>query len=290
MTYIIIASIIICVCLGYLAYFLVKKFPEIKNIDISTLPQKQQSEAKTKILEANFSRNSKKVKERLNEFIGPKKSIVTDFFSRFKTKIIALEERYVNIGAKAEEKKKTIAQLFEEAKSLIAKEEYPAAEKLMIEIIAKDKKNIKAYENLGRIYFETKSYDQAEEIFLYLLRLHMSSHKEDKKVATVGFKKGDEEFELDFLSKLGIDTLVARYYDDLGRVYEVTDKADKSIDCYLKATVIEPNNPKYLSKLTELAIKVGDRGLAKKTFNRLKEINPENGKLKQLFAAIEKIK
>jgi len=75
----------------------------------------------------------------------------------------------------------------------------------------------------------------------------------------------------------------------LGEVFEQTKRLDRALDSYLKSATIEPNNPKYLDKIIELAIKVEDVGLAKKTYRHLKKINPENSKVKEYFETLEKM-
>ena len=98
-----------------------------------------------------------------------------------------------------------------------------------------------------------------------------------------------EDVEREIIGSVSIDNKVAVYYDDLAQIYEIEKKNDKALDCYLKSNAIEPNNPKYLDKVIELAIVAGDKGLAKKTLKRLKEINAENAKLSDFKEAIEKM-
>jgi tetratricopeptide (TPR) repeat protein len=137
---------------------------------------------------------------------------------------------------------------------------------------------------LGQLYFNNKSYDQAEEIYIYLIKLSAISDSGGEAKS-----KKLEDAENNLLDTLTVNAKIAVYYDDLAQIYEITGKADKTLDCYLKANMIEPNNPKYLDKIIKLSIELGDKSLAKKTFNRLRQINPENGKLEDLETAIENI-
>ena len=42
---------------------------------------------------------------------------------------------------------------------------------------------------------------------------------------------------------------------------------------------LEPENPKYIDKLIEISIIVGNKKIAKSGLSQLKKVNPENNKL-----------
>lgn len=56
----------------------------------------------------------------------------------------------------------------------------------------------------------------------------------------------------------------------------------KAIKSYQDALNLEPNNPKYVSALLELSIEARNKSLAVRTFDKLKQVNPENEKLDEL--------
>ncbi len=267
-------------------YLVFRKLPDVKNLDINSIPDERQVEARLKILESKFSRSSAKTKEKLGEIFSPSLKKIFSVFSGAKERILSLEAHYKMRDKKsAEERPKAIEELIDEGKELLSKGDYAPAEKSLIEVISKDNKNIKAYELLGELYFNNKSYDQAEEIYIYLIKLSAANDFGGSGVKG----KRLEEAENDLLDTLNVNIKIAVYYDNLAQIYEVVDKKDKALDCYLKANMIEPNNPKYLDKVIDLSIKLGDKSLAKKTLYRLKKINPDNGKLKELESAIENI-
>lgn len=288
MIYIILPLVVIVLGLAYVAYVVFHHLNDLKNLNVQTIPKEKQNEVKNKILQAKLTRESSLLKKKLRWIISPRQNFWLDKWQRFYDKVVALEEKYRRKGEP--EKIKTIEELFAEAGEFLAKDNFLLAEKSLIEIISLDSQNIQAYEELGEMYFNNKNYDQAEEVFKYLLKIHALKDQGYEKLGAIAVKKNHlEEAEVDFLSSLNINNRVANYYDDLGEVYEVTSKLEKALDCYLKATTIEPNNPKYLDKLIDLSIKVGDKTLAKKTFNHFREINPENGKLGEFLEAIEKL-
>lgn len=281
----IILIIILVAGLATLGYLIIKKIPDLKNLDINSLPDEKQDEAKSKILEAKFARNSRKTKERFEGFFSTFSRFFSGRFQKIKDKVSEMEDHYHNKDNQNENSSKVSEEVFQVIKELVEKKDYVPAEKKLIELISRDEKDVMAYEMLGDLYLEKKSYDQAEEIFKYLIKISVAGKSKAK-----GIKKDKlAEAETDLLSSLDVSSKVANYYDDLALIYEMTEKKDSALECYLKASSIEPNNPKYLDKLIELSIKIGDRTLARKTLNRLRQINPDNAKLLDFRKAIENI-
>lgn len=293
MAFLIFLIIVIVFCGAILGYMVFKRLPDLRALDTSSIPEEKQEATRTKILEAKFSRTSAEMSKKIGAAVTPFRESFVSRFRELKDKVSRLEETYKSEAAKKKQKRPpTINELFVLAKDLIDRDDFPGGEKALIEIISRDNKNVAAYEMLGDLYFDNRSYDQAEEIYKYLLKLYTLKNKKSKKQLDALNLSSDEmqQLETDFLADLDIDPKVATYYDDLGELYEATGKVDKGLEAYLKATAIEPSNPKYLNRLIDFSIKAGDKTLAKKTFNRLKQINPENAKLGELYEAIEKMK
>lgn len=274
----------------YLIWTFARHITDLKNLDVNSIGQARQGLTKAMILEKKLARRSAAIKDHFAKIFIPRTRFLSDKIKTLKNRMAVLEDKYN--GSKAPVTPVLIvAELIQEARKMIATGDLAAAEKIMIEVLAKDRKNLDAYEILGEVYTLDKKYNQAEEVYKYLLRLVAVKNSEYKKLNTINLKNDQlEEAEIGFLSALNVSGKIAVYYHDLGRVYELTARNDKAIDCFLKATSIEPNNPKYLDKLIELSIQTGDRGLAKRIFNHLKKINPENGKLEIWRESIEKLK
>lgn len=267
-----------------LGYLILKKIPDLKNLNIDSLMEEKQVLAKKKILEAKFLRLSGNLKSKINKVTSPRGGLLSSRIKKIKARVVELEKKYQE-NKDDTIKPKTIEELFDQAERLIDQEEFADAEKSLIEVIAKDNKNVRAYEMLGDLYFSMKNYDQAEEIYKYLLKLKIVGDHSKKVIRSHKM----DEIETEALSGLDVDSKIAVYYEELGQVYEAMKKDNKALDAYLKATSVDPNNPKYLDKLLEMSIKIKDRGLAKDAYNNLKKINPENAKLADWQETIEKL-
>lgn len=280
----IISLLIIIIGLIILGYVIFKKIPDLKNLNIESLSEEKQGLIRKKILEAKFLRLSSNLKTKINQVTSSRSGLLSSKIKQIKARVVELEKKYQE-NKDDSLKPKTIEELFKEAEKFIDEEQSAEAEKSLIEIIAKDNKNITAYEMLGDLYFSMKSYSQAEEIYKYLLKLKIVGDSGKKVIRSHKM----EELEAEALSKLDIDSKIAVYYEDLGQIYEAMKKDSKALDSYLKATSVDPNNPKYLDKLLEMSLKMKDRGLAKDAFNNLKKINPDNAKLDDFKEAIENL-
>lgn len=281
------AGIIFVISAALLARLILRRLPDLKNLDVTSLPEEIRGSTRTKILHAKWQRSSAATKGRWRQLIEPRRQQWSRRLRRFHEQVAELEQRYHGTLATQTEPM-TLDQLFSHARDLTEREEYGEAEKALIEILAREAKNTRAYEMLGDLYLATKNYHQAEEVFKYLLKLHLLGPQADDELASEVRKHGRfEELETEILSQLDVDPKIAVYYEDLAQVYQRLDKVDKAMDCFLKALAIEPNNPRYLDELIEISLKVKDYDLARKMYRRLKKINPENAKLEDFNDRIE---
>lgn len=285
----ILVLVVFIVSIALLLRIIWHRLPELKVLDIASIPNEKKTGAKARILESKLKRQSQEASERIGVAISPLKEKFSGLTQKIKDNVATLERKYKKNGEIEEVRSKSINELFAEAEKYLSDEEYALAEKSLIEVIARDSKNVRAYELLGQVYRLQKNYSQAEEVIKYLIKLESLKYR--KKDQDQQLKRERmEDAEDAIMEAVEVDSRLSRFYDDLGKIYEADGKKDKALDCYLKANAIEPNSPKFLDKVTELAIAAGDRGLAKKTYKRLKEINPENAKLEDFLEALEKIK
>jgi len=288
MYFLIFISAVLSVSLILLARIILRHLSELKVLDIESIPKEKQGLSKKNILEAKFLRRKKTADQKISRLIKPVRGYFGGLSSKLQDSISAMEKKYKRQGEVAETRLKSINELFAEAKAKIASGDSAGAETDLIEVIARDRKNPEAYELLFDTYRLGKNYSQAEEVIKYLIKLKSLKYRRNRHADSLK-KERLEDGEVEILEVIDIDDDLARYYNDLADVYELMDKPDKALESYLKANAILPNNPKFLDKVIELAIIAGDKGLAKKTCNRLKEINPENAKLGQFREALEKM-
>lgn len=262
--YNIIALIVILICLALILVIVYKKLPLLANFDVGSIPEEKAAETKTKIMEERMARKAKVIYLKITPFF----KIIFNFCQRkFKVlaeKIKAWEEKYKTKPTKEalvtkEEFQSTenkIENLLKEAQDLINREFYEEAEKKYLEILSLEQKNIEAYRGLGNIYFLQKQYEEAKQTFNHILKLN-------KTDSFANF--------------------------ELAEVFAKTENYDEAILNLEKALKLEPNNPKYLDLLITISLIIKDKNLARQSLERLKEANPDNGKIEEFQAKIKEL-
>ena len=250
---------IIFICLIIILVMVIRKFPGLALIQMSTIAKEREAAIKRKIIYERLKRKMISDWRFFLNLIRPVGRFLRLEFRKLYKKILELEKHYSEKGAEilgigGLEKK--IKLLFNDAEEFFKKGEYIEAEKRYIEIISLDKKNLKAYEDLGNLYLKTKQYAEAEETFNFVLK-----HNPNDPSVLVSF----------------------------GELALAKDKPDEALDYFQKAVNERPNNPKYLDFLIESSIMVGNKDLARRILNRLADVNPENRKIDDFAKRIGEI-
>ncbi len=253
---------IIIVSLGAILFIILRKFPYLAAIDTSTIPKEKQAKVKEQILldrvqrktktwwEKHISRYARPTAERLSGWVHAAYSRLQEMEKQYQK---TLKEQVKESGADIDQR---IMRLLREAEDFVKEEKYADAEKRYIEMISLDVKNADAYRGLGNLYFLNKDYVQAKETLEHLVKIAPE---------------------------------MPGVYLELAGVYKALENLEKALENAKKAAEFDPNHPKTLDFLLEIAILSHNRSLAEETFAKLKEVNPENEKLEGLETKIKEM-
>ncbi|HOX96850.1 MAG TPA: hypothetical protein PL066_00640 [bacterium] len=247
---------------------LIRKFPDLVLVDVDSIPEEREKQLKDKLLADRLQR-------RATGFFGRFLVIfqaIGGFFGAIarsmKNKIQDWEHRYrfrYKPVMKDADMKDKINVLLEKASQLFDSDKYDESERVFLEVINLDKYNVEAYRGLGRLYYRLKEYQQSKEIFQFALKLCVENKK-----------------NLDNVD----DCDIAQIAYHLGLVCKALDDLRGAINYFKQALEKEENSPKYLDALLEMAILAENKKLAQETFDKLKEVNPQNTKLEELQGQI----
>lgn len=268
----IITFIIIVLCVGIIVYIIGKKFPELRLLNIESIPEVKELGVKKKILEIRWKRNIghfKSMAAPLAKFLfGTFVSIVRGIYR----KVLELERRYTQQAQEQKDAHGDLSAKIEnyiiQAKDLRAKGEIMRAEEFYIKALEIDNRNINAYLGLGEIYREKKDYGNARDTYIFLTKLLSI------------YRKGDD---------MDKRRLLASCFAILGEIDCALENKDAALKDYRKAVLIEPNNPRFLDLLLHFSIIERDKKLAKRTLQQLIKANPDNQKIKELEKTVEEI-
>lgn len=284
MLYDIIPLIIILFCLAMIIVFYIRKIPYVATIDIQQLPKEQQAEVKKNLIEKRVEEKIKNLNSKIKDKLRPIFNFFLKYYQTARNKIKKTEEEYKQKHLFLIKKQPLIAQqkiqdLLSEGEKLIKEDDLAGAEKKFIEIISLDPNNLEAYHNLGQLYLKQKNFFNAKETFEHVLKLIIKSQHWWE-----GFKRKEK-----IVSSPKINSQISSVYLDLGEVCSAMEDNEKALQNYKKAVEIEPNNPKNLDFLIEMAIIVKNKKIAEKGLQDLKKVNPDNEKIKDFEVHLKEL-
>lgn len=278
----IILIFIILLSLFFLFRLLINKLPLVATLDVSQIPQEQQKKVKKEILERKFQKLLKNFKIK-NSFLSLKNTLVNKI-SEIREKILATEKKYLEKEKKLFKNKplklqKKIEKLTNKANDFLSNKDYFSAEKKFIEIISLDPRNELAFKSLAEIYLAQKKFEEAKEILKYLIKLTRQSIK-----WWFQFRSNkDDNLPPDLANQLSTNLI------NLGSLYQIKGNNEKAQKCFENALELQPNNPKILDLSIEISIILKKKDKSLEYLEKIKEINPENQKIKEWEEKIKKL-
>src|SRR3990167_251962 len=247
----IIPLVIIAVSSTVLVLLLIRKMPQLRVINVDSIPKERARKIKEQLILQKFQRVSGKKLKGVSAFAVMSERTVSRAGRRLVQRLYHLEQYYQKLKRSASEGQhaydaETIHRLVEEAETLRQKDELIPAEKMYIDIISHNPKSVDAYEGLGNLYLANNQFDQARETLQFSLRLAPND-------ASVLVSLAQLELKL--------------------------EQPKAALVHVKKAIQKRPKNPKYLDLFIEISLKAGSLKDAQEGIKRLKEVNPENQKI-----------
>lgn len=278
----IISIIIMIACLSLILSIVGKRWNALQSIDLESLPSERDARVKKKILTDRLKRQYHQVKARVGVSAGPLIQLLGERLARIGTSLAGAlpqlrhsESRSATQTEQAGELQASprIEQALNDAARLCEAGEYEEAEKRYIDIIAKDAKNLEAYEGLSSIYLKQKEWVSAREVLEFLC-----THLREK------LKK-----ETDPALRGVVEMSLAEWLKELATVYLSSEKGEHAEQASLESLELQPQNPKFLDASVEMYIILGKRREARAALSRLRNTNPDNQKLSEFEARIDNL-
>lgn len=231
------ALLFIFACL--IAVIIIRKIPQLSLIDAESLPKPKEEKIKDRILIERLQRQWAESR-RYFRWLSKLFKILADIVRARWEKLKHLEQQL-----KVKETR-SVDSLLEEAQKKLETEP-EEAEKIYLETVRLDPKNVTAYEGLSKVYKLKKDWKAAEEIFQFLRKLYPGN--------------------------------TIKYIFELAEIESIQGHHDQALA--LMGQIIEQgtSEPRYLDFFIETAILDGDRRQAQKGLKLLKAVNPENAKI-----------
>jgi len=286
--YNIIPLLLILISLSIIIVIVSRKFSVLATLDVENIPTEKEAKFKERIISNRLKRNIIKYWAKSSRFIAPVGYAAGNYI---KTKVHKLyQAKNVYQTSEKNDGLETIDQLFAQAEELKKRDDLDLAEKKYIEIIGLDSKNIEAFKELGRIYFEKKEFEEAKQTFEHILKLKEDDEDIYENLAQIAKEKGNlDEAKDEYLKSININKQNAQTHFNLAEVYQAMGKSPEAVKGLKKALKIEPANPRYLDTMLQISIIIKDKALALDTYEKLKKANPENNKLEEFKRQIDEL-
>lgn len=254
---------------------------QIGAIAVHELADEKQRQLKKIMAEQRLVRKLQTSIRQTSTFFKPVVSLGKTQISRLQKKIKDLEERYTverltvkSITKQGQESlQQRIEKLLEMAEKQYDSEEYTAAEETYISIIKLDPQSIDAFMGLGVVYSIQKKYNQALEVYGYVLKVLEDQSASDVHMIALGQQEATTDIQT------VLHTTRARVYFFTAQIHKELGEYGECLKLLQETVALEPANPKYLDALLDISIIQKDKKLANETFFKLKKANPDNKKL-----------
>lgn len=246
---------ILLIALSIIIFIISRHFSALAILDVENIPEEKEEKIKEKIIKERIKRKFSFWDKFFNKIL--------DFFDKvsnsFWEKLNQLKQEQKNknderalSNISLEEK---IRILLSQADALVKKEDFVEAEKKLIEVISLDDKNFPAFWELGEVYHSQSKWQESKQTLLYALKL--------------------AELKPENISSSDISNL--NY--SLALINKEINNIEASFDNALKASELEPNNPRYLDLILGLCIIKKEKKLALEYLEKIKESNPDNNNI-----------
>lgn len=252
--------ILIIAGLAGIVVIVTRRLPDLASVDVETIAERRHKALKEDILVRRLSGKVKRFLGRGLKILRPLEWKIRNKFRDLYRKVLDMEREYKINQVKREEGEtgevKT-DELLKKANNFVDSGNFIQAERLFIDLVKLDNKNLAAYQGLSDLYARQRDFDHAKEICQYILKV-------DPKNS---------------------DTLA-----QLSEICKMNSELKEALSYGQKALKEEPNSPKFLDNLLEISIILKDKIKAKETYQKLKKINPDNKKLAEFRKRINAVK
>lgn len=279
--------------LAMAGYIVLRKFPQLSNLDLTSLPEEVQRKRKREILSKRIEEQGRYLQKKWARRLEPVRKFFAIIQLKFRVYVGKVEKLWYHeqtLKAQTEKEKKReispaerelkITQIMRDAEAQAKVGAVEKAEELYIAAIGLSRKYAPAYRGLGDIYADKGAVEEARETYRFVLQLEPDDDSVMVKLAEIAENQGDLEEAIQYYQQAVLvnDALSPRFYH-LAELLKKVGQPETAKEAIAQAVELEPKNPKYLDLLIETAIICGDKLLAQKGYSELRLGNPENQKL-----------
>jgi len=200
---------------------------------------------------------------------------------------LTLEEQ----SSKIQDSLAKVSMFLRKADMYYAREDWNETEKYLVQALALDEHNIKAYRLLGLTYLQQGEWKKAELIYQQLIEMEPTeaSHYGNLGLALYYSEKYETAREA-YEAAITRDSKKPSRYISLGQVCLRLGDHTAAIKSFQHAVQLDKRNIEYLLALAEALEETGDSDAALKTYEKILDISPYNEAVRDRVFVIKNAK
>lgn len=171
--------------------------------------------------------------------------------------------------------------LIKKADKLLSQNRLKEAEKVYIEVLKIDEKDVSSYKGLGQICFKEKDYKDAHEVFEKLTKLVPKDASNYCNLGMCCYKEDNFSAALKNYEKALSLEKKPSYFKNMGIVQIKLKKYDEASESLLEFLDNNRKDKEVFDLLLSIVGEITDKKKAKKVVAKLQKIDPENPILKR---------
>ncbi len=270
---------------------------EIQLLDTDTIRAEQERRARNRIVKERFERH-------LRKWSAPVRYAARHMQKRLSRTVMRLEQRMKYQGAEtggyvpATASKDTesasagegsgapedrVTRLLREARLLAREGKVSRAERVFLEILKTNMRHVEAYRGLGALYLADRQYEQAKEIYDFLLGLDGADDAVYAGLAMIAEAEGRSAEALEMREKaIAHDPTSSPRHAEMAEHYIRQGDGASAMRYARKAIELDSDSSRPLELFVRSAILSGDRNEADRVYQQLRAKGYDRVRLRQL--------
>ena len=287
-------SLIALIAAITIAVVIFRHWKDIRLLDPDTIRAEQERKVRERIVRQRFDR-------RLRRALAPLSLAGRHAVDRLTRTVRQIEERLAQAagaarhaaGADADEGgtqeiPEEIRVLLSHAEKQIRQAQWTDAERIYLEILKQDSRQIQAYRGLATLYLAQKQYPQAKETYKFLERIGGCDDVCYAGRADIAESEG-EFVDAESFRKRAVEAAPrnAERHAQLAAFYTKHNSPEYAFASLRRASELDPKNTHFLERSVEAAILLRDRSGAEAAYARLQDLVNDQALLRRMRTKID---
>ncbi|MEN9558351.1 MAG: hypothetical protein RL141_720 [Candidatus Parcubacteria bacterium] len=273
---------------GVMGVVLWRHWKEIRLLDPATIKAEQERQVRERIVRQRFDRRLRHLLAPVNRFGRLAGSRMVQAYQSWEQRLSHTAGAMHRDGGIDPFIPGPLRDLLDEASAHLKKRAWAPAERLYLEVLKQDSRQLQAYRGLGELYMAQGMFAQAKETLLFLEQIQGCDDACYANLAAIAEAEKNMG-EAEAMRKRAVDVAPqqALRHAELAAFYLAHGSPEYAWASAVRATDLEPGNPRSLELSIEAAILIRDREEAERRYEQLRPLVRDRQALQSLREKID---